>query len=154
MPGIDFQAVLQGMAQNPEFQTTIQKLAKLPKSVQALINQGPTTEKFATDTAENMLLSDKIGAAARNAEQDRNLTKLRYGLSLNNANNALALKGSNIDMQKSADKLSNRAGKIGLATGLINVGLSGYGAYNSAQHNNALLDYYLNKIKNENKPII
>jgi uncharacterized membrane protein YebE (DUF533 family) len=50
-------------------------------------------------------------------------------------------------MQKSADKLSNRAGKIGLATGLMNVGLSGYGAYNSAQHNNALLDYYLNKIK-------
>jgi hypothetical protein len=69
MPGIDFQAVLQGMAQNPEFQTAIQKLAKLPKSVQALNNQEPTTEKFATDTAENMLLSDKIGAAARNVNK-------------------------------------------------------------------------------------
>lgn len=147
MPGIDFQAAMQGLVQNPEFQTAIQNLAKLPKSVQALINQGPTTEKYMTDTASNMLVSDKIGNVAKESVQDQNLMKLRYGLSLNNAKNALALKGSNIDMQQTQNKLDKRAGRIGLGTGLLNIGLSGYGAYNAAGHNQALLDYYLKTLK-------
>jgi hypothetical protein len=150
MPGINMQEAMQGLIQNTEFQAAIQNLAKLPKSVQALVNQGPTTEKYMTDVGANLLISDKLAEAGKAGE----IMKLRYGLSLQGANNALALKKAGLDKDKAINSLGNRASEIGTLTGIANVGLSGYGAYSNAQSANALLDYYLKNKTIKTNPVL
>jgi len=136
------------MAENPEYQQTIQKLMQTPPAIRALVGFGDADAAFISDITKKNLVLGKLGSGKVNTKAQLDLAREKLdmdktlGVGTHQAYYNLRTQMANDALSLERDKLNTER-----MLGTVNLGLSGFQNKISGDRSKLLTDLYLGDMK-------